>query len=127
MLKIIGYSKVILNTGVISRSLSTTPALSDQHWREENGLPLNPNSYGPLTNLPDYSYVDGRPTPLGTNQKKRVQHQQEIARKMVSALKELDYAKQRFVDMKSSKEAEKKRIIDNKLKPKGHLLLKKNK
>ncbi|XP_055856847.1 39S ribosomal protein L52, mitochondrial [Episyrphus balteatus] len=127
MLKIVGGYRIILRTGVLSRNLSTTPALADQYWREDHGLPTNPNSEGPLTNLPDYSFVDGRITPLGTNQKKRIQHQQEIARKMVTAIKELDYAKKRFVDMKASKEAEKKRIIENKLKPKGHLLLKKDK
>lgn len=27
----------------------------------------NPNIFGPLTNLPDYSYMDGRPTPLGVS------------------------------------------------------------
>lgn len=37
----------------------------DINWREKNRLPLNPTSHGPLTNLPDYTFLDGRPTPLG--------------------------------------------------------------
>lgn len=37
----------------------------DQDWRREKRLAQNPNSEGPLTNLPDYTYMDGRPTPLG--------------------------------------------------------------
>lgn len=127
MLKISACSRLIIYSKVLSRNLSTTSTLANQHWREDHGLPLNPNSDGPLTNLPDYSFVDGRTTPLGTNQKKRIEHQQEIARKMVSAIKELDYAKKRHAEMKASKEAEKKQILENKLKPKGHLLLKKDK
>lgn len=38
---------------------------SDARWRNENGLPANRSSFGPLTNLPDYTFMDGRPTPLG--------------------------------------------------------------
>lgn len=38
---------------------------SDAPWRAENGLPANRSSFGPLTNLPDYTFLDGRPTPLG--------------------------------------------------------------
>ena len=34
-------------------------------WREARGLPNNPNKESILTTLPDYSYLDGRPTPLG--------------------------------------------------------------
>jgi len=30
-------------------------------------LPVNPNKESPLTYLPDYTYMDGRPTPLGVN------------------------------------------------------------
>lgn len=41
----------------------------DRKWREEHGLPKNSNSFGPLTNLPDYTFLDGRPTPLGVSAK----------------------------------------------------------
>lgn len=34
-------------------------------WRYARGLPRNPNTAGPLTDLPDYTFMDGRPTPLG--------------------------------------------------------------
>ena len=48
---------------VICRGLSSTPALSKQ-WREEKGLPRNRNAEGVLTDTPDFTYLDGRPTPL---------------------------------------------------------------
>lgn len=41
--------------------------LIDQEWRHDQRLPANPNKEGPLTNLPDFTYMDGRPTPLGVN------------------------------------------------------------
>lgn len=40
---------------------------SDAKWRRENNLPSCPSSFGPLTNLPDYTFEDGRPTPLGVS------------------------------------------------------------
>ncbi|EDW09174.2 39S ribosomal protein L52, mitochondrial [Drosophila mojavensis] len=97
----------------------------DQGWRAAKGLPENPNAFGPLTNLPDYTYLDGRPTPLGSNQHRRLLKQQEIAAKIVELSSELDFAKERHERLKKQAQAEKQRIIQNKLKPKGHLLLKK--
>ncbi|XP_030556067.1 39S ribosomal protein L52, mitochondrial [Drosophila novamexicana] len=97
----------------------------DQSWRAGKGLPENPNAFGPLTNMPDYTYLDGRTTPLGSNQKKRLMKQQEIAAKIVELSSELDFAKQRHERLKMQAQAEKQRILQNKLKPKGHLLLKK--
>lgn len=39
----------------------------DIAWRMKRRLPKNPTSEGPLTDLPDFSYLDGRPTPLGVS------------------------------------------------------------
>lgn len=51
-----------------ARNISCTSKLHlDQKWREERGLPANPNEFGPLTNLPDYTFLDGRPTPMGVS------------------------------------------------------------
>lgn len=38
---------------------------SDAKWRTQQGVTANRNAFGPLTNLPDFTYLDGRPTPLG--------------------------------------------------------------
>ncbi|XP_039955535.1 39S ribosomal protein L52, mitochondrial [Bactrocera neohumeralis] len=97
----------------------------DQKWREQKGLPGNPNAFGPLTNLPDYSFLDGRATPLGSNQKRRLKKQQEIAAKIVTLSGELDFAKKRYARIQTEEAAAKENVIKNKLKPKGHLLLKK--
>ncbi|KAH8254680.1 hypothetical protein KR032_011616 [Drosophila birchii] len=126
------------------RNIAVTAARSiDQKWRADKGLPENPNAFGPLTNMPDYTFLDGRTTPLGvgipskycmnscltrialqSNQKRRLLKQQEIASKIVELSGELEFAKQRHERLKAEAAAEKQRIIQNKLKPKGHLLLK---
>lgn len=43
-------------------------------WRRDRRMPKNPTSSGPLTDLPDYSFMDGRPTPLGVNEKTPIIH-----------------------------------------------------
>ncbi|SPP73570.1 39S ribosomal protein L52, mitochondrial isoform X1 [Drosophila guanche] len=115
-------------TGIGQRHVATTAARAiDQKWRADKGLPENPNAFGPLTNLPDYTFLDGRPTPLGSNQKKRLLKQQEIATKIVELSGELEFAKQRYERNKVAAATEKQRIIENKLKPKGHLMLQQKK
>lgn len=41
------------------------------------GLEPNPNVFGPLRNLPDYSFVDGRPVPLGFKKSEALQLQKK--------------------------------------------------
>jgi len=43
------------------------------------GLTSNPNTSNPLTNLPDYSFKDGRPTPIGVRQLARMETQRKYA------------------------------------------------
>jgi large subunit ribosomal protein L52 len=42
-------------------------------------MAANPNAYGPLVDGPDYSFIDGRPTPPGSGKVKRAVEQREIA------------------------------------------------
>jgi hypothetical protein len=44
-----------------------------------HGLPSNPNSYGSLTDLPDYTFVDGRRTPAGSGKLRRAKEQEAFA------------------------------------------------
>ncbi|XP_004520622.1 39S ribosomal protein L52, mitochondrial [Ceratitis capitata] len=126
MLRIPNYLINVAQNVTITRQISCTSMRAlDQKWREDKGLPGNPNAFGPLTNLPDYSFLDGRPTPLGANQKRRLQKQQEIAAKIVTLNGELDFAKKRYARIQAEKNSERENILNNKLKPKGHLLLKK--
>ncbi|XP_067634191.1 large ribosomal subunit protein mL52 [Eurosta solidaginis] len=126
MLKISNALINIAENVASSRQLSSTAVRSiDQKWREQKGLPVNSNAFGPLTNLPDYTFLDGRPTPLGSNQKRRLQKQQEIAVKIVNLSGELDFAKKRYARIQAEQAAAKESVVKGKLKPKGHLMLKK--
>ncbi|XP_075165963.1 mitochondrial ribosomal protein L52 [Haematobia irritans] len=123
MLRISKNVGELVNKSFTRNVASTSKLYLDQRWREGNGLPANPNSFGPLTNLPDYTYLDGRPTPMGSNQRKRLIKQQEIAAKIVTLSKELDMAKQRFQNLKQKEQEDRQKVMQAKLKPKGKLLL----
>ncbi|CAO1428922.1 unnamed protein product [Diamesa tonsa] len=99
----------------------------DQKWRQEKRLAENPNMEGPLTNLPDFTYMDGRPTPLGQRQKRRVFQQRDMAQQILTGNQELKFAVDRHQKIQESEKNKRQSIFDNKLKPKGHLLLKKEK
>lgn len=86
---------------------------------------MNPNACGILTDKPDYSYVDGRPTPMGARQRQRLLKQKEIAAKIIALTSEMDFAIERHKQLQVEAENTKKAILASKLKPKGELLYKK--
>lgn len=93
--------------------------------------------------------MDGRPTPLGVRSKcmtifqhfavltrnspyqfqarqtARVKKQREYAQKIVTAIREVDFAKERYQKITQATADERQSIMDGKLKPKGTMLLKK--
>nr|CAI5823841.1 unnamed protein product [Callosobruchus analis] len=103
---------------------TTCPMVINQKWRKERGMPLNPNAHGVLTDSPDYTYIDGRLTPYGVGQKKRILKQREIVSQIVDLTKEIDYAVDRHKQLQQEEEKRKQAILDKKLKPKGLALLK---
>ncbi|KAF9408946.1 hypothetical protein HW555_011522 [Spodoptera exigua] len=110
---------------LVSRALSNSPTLLSKHWREERGLSRNRNAEGILTDAPDFTYLDGRPTPLLQKQKKRMLRQREFASKIFEMCSELDFAKERYNYIEASKEQERQNFIANRLKAKGDALNKK--
>lgn len=92
-------------------------------WREEKKLPQNPNSFGPLTNLPDYSFANGKPVPYGSNQKRRIDAQRGHLVRIQELAGEIDYAVERHARIQKEIQEKKQRIIDSKLKEKGKVLL----
>ncbi|CAL1677180.1 unnamed protein product [Lasius platythorax] len=97
----------------------------NQRWREKHGLTANPNAFGLLTNLPDYTFKDGKPTPLGIRQKGRLDKQRDYAAKVIKLVGEIDYAVERHAKMQEKEKQRRQQILDSKLKPKGDLLLQK--
>lgn len=60
---------------------------------------------------------------LQANQKKKLLQQRDLATKIVTMSKEMDFALERYNKLQEEKQREKKSILESKLKPKGHLLL----
>lgn len=56
----------------------------------------------------------------------RLEKQREIAAKIVQKIKEVDFAKENYKQKLLATEQTRQSILDNKLKPKGKLLTKKN-
>lgn len=108
-----------------SSSLSKTAVLSlDQRWRISQGLPMNANACGVLTDGPDYTFLDGRLTPYGMNQKKRIARQREVRDQIIHLSGEIDFAVDRHKQKQIEEKQRKQNILDKKLKPKGMALLK---
>ncbi|XP_011501449.1 PREDICTED: 39S ribosomal protein L52, mitochondrial [Ceratosolen solmsi marchali] len=116
-------SRILIMSNIgcrLSRKLHCNPIMCiDIKWREENKLPINPNSFGPLTNLPDYSFSDGRVVPYSTRQKNRIDKQRELLIKMKQMISEIDFAVVRHEQLKLKAEQEKQKIISAKLKKKN--------
>jgi len=109
-----------------SSSFSTAQTLFvGQDWRAERGLSRNPNAHGPLTDLPDISYADGRPAPLAFAQQMRILRHREYAGTIMKLSKEVDFAVERYHKLKEAEKEGRATILRNKLKPKGEKLLEK--
>ncbi|XP_023940928.2 39S ribosomal protein L52, mitochondrial [Bicyclus anynana] len=110
---------------LMSRPFSWTQVAHMKQWRISKGLSANRNAEGVLTDGPDYTYLDGRPTPLLVKQKMRMLKQQNYANQIVTLCSELDFAKKRHQEILNAKEQERQDIINDRLKPKGKVMLKK--
>ncbi|XP_063977103.1 large ribosomal subunit protein mL52 [Diachasmimorpha longicaudata] len=106
----------------INQIHTTTATQLDQSWRQRERLPENPNAFGPLTNFPDYSYKDGRPTPFGTRMLTRINKQRAILKKVRQLTSEVDYAVKRYDRIQRENNESRANIIGSKLKPKGEKL-----
>ncbi|XP_067173279.1 large ribosomal subunit protein mL52-like [Apteryx mantelli] len=61
-------------------------------WRVEQGFAPSTAGYGPLRDLPDWSFVDGRPAPLWKGQIRRLQENEAFARRAVQLSQSLEAA-----------------------------------
>ncbi|XP_071374412.1 large ribosomal subunit protein mL52 [Centroberyx affinis] len=109
-----------------SRTFSTTcGAQAGQKWRKEHGLSRSGSEYGPLTDLPDWSFADGTPAPPLKGQIRRKQEREVLARRIMMLNSEVD----KGMEVWREKQEEARRVEEHKksllLKPKGKLLSKK--
>ncbi|XP_020665386.2 large ribosomal subunit protein mL52 [Pogona vitticeps] len=107
----------------VSRNLHcSTVDQSCGPWRVKHGLPVNPSMHGPLTDLPDWTFADGRPAPPMKRQLLRKEKNKELARRVVMLSKEIDHGIEKWEARQREKKQEEEAKQLNKLQPKGGFL-----
>ncbi|XP_051051698.1 39S ribosomal protein L52, mitochondrial isoform X2 [Phodopus roborovskii] len=104
----------------VRRLHCSAAARAGSQWRLKQGLAANPSGYGPLTELPDWSFADGRPAPPMKGQLRRQAQREKLARRVVLLTQEMDAGLQAWKLRQQKLEEERKQ--ENGLKPKGILL-----
>uniref|UniRef100_A0A8D1MA16 Large ribosomal subunit protein mL52 n=1 Tax=Sus scrofa TaxID=9823 RepID=A0A8D1MA16_PIG len=112
---------ILLSTGV-RRLHCGTAAQAGSQWRLQQGFAANPSGYGPLTELPDWSYADGRPAPPMKGQLRRKAQREKFARRVVLLSQEMDAGLQAWQLRQQEKLQEEEGKQKNALKSKGALL-----
>ncbi|XP_037982528.1 39S ribosomal protein L52, mitochondrial isoform X2 [Motacilla alba alba] len=64
-------------------------------WREAQGLSPSPAGPGPLRDLPDWSFADGRPSPPWRGQQRRERERRDTACRALALSRSLEAAKRR--------------------------------
>lgn len=82
--------------------------------------------YREFADAPDWSYLDGRPAPLGSGQRKRYLQQVEYNQAIQRMIHEVDTAKTAEAERIQKIAETKQQIIANKLRPKGKDLFSEN-
>ncbi|XP_069319365.1 large ribosomal subunit protein mL52 isoform X2 [Eulemur rufifrons] len=103
----------------VRRLHRSAAAWAGSQWRLQQGLAANPSGYGPLTELPDWSYADGRPAPPMKGQLRRKAEREKFARRVVLLSQEMDAGLQAWQLRQQEKLQEEERKQKNALKPKG--------
>ncbi|XP_015911644.1 large ribosomal subunit protein mL52 [Parasteatoda tepidariorum] len=88
-------------------------------WRIKHGIPAKGAEYGPLTDLPDWSYADGRPAPLSEGQKRKIRLNKEYCEQIIKLSKEVDEVNELNMEKALKEESLRQKAIKNRLKQKG--------
>ncbi|XP_014291437.1 large ribosomal subunit protein mL52 [Halyomorpha halys] len=99
-------------------NFSTLRALQAQHeWIVSRWVPPKRNDI--LINLPDYTFLDQRPSPYGTRQRRRIEQQKMYTAKIVKLTSEVDLAMTLYKQREAAKQASIDERISKKLTEKG--------
>ncbi|XP_048373556.1 39S ribosomal protein L52, mitochondrial [Sphaerodactylus townsendi] len=105
---------------LVSRSFhSSSTNQAGKLWRLKHALPENGSDYGPMTDLPDWSFADGRPAPPMKGYLRRQEKNREFARRIAMISSEIDRGMEKWEtnQREQRQQAEEKR--QNRLLPKG--------
>ncbi|XP_033026843.1 39S ribosomal protein L52, mitochondrial isoform X2 [Lacerta agilis] len=85
-----------------------------------HGFPINPSHYGPLTDLPDWSFADGRPAPPMKNHLRRKEKNENLARRIAMISAEMDQGVEKWKAKQNEREQQAEEKRRNRLQPKGN-------
>ncbi|XP_077170187.1 large ribosomal subunit protein mL52 [Paroedura picta] len=91
-------------------------------WRLKHALPRNGSDYGPITDLPDWSFADGRPAPPMKGYVRRQERNIELARRIAMLSSEMDRGIEKWAARQREREQQAEEKRRNRLQPKGDLL-----
>ncbi|XP_042332361.1 39S ribosomal protein L52, mitochondrial [Sceloporus undulatus] len=89
-------------------------------WRVRQGLPVNSSQFGPLTDLPDWSFADGRPAPPMKGYLSRQEKNAELARRVAMISAEMDHGIEKWEAQQREQERQAQEKRCNRLQPKGN-------
>ncbi|XP_069817732.1 large ribosomal subunit protein mL52 [Dendropsophus ebraccatus] len=102
------------------RSLHNSSLLcAGQDWRIKHGIARSGSEYGPLTDLPDWSFADGRPAPLWKGQNRRKEENKEFASHIVMLSNEVDQGMKKWTEKQETLKEQQQLKQRNQLKPKA--------
>jgi len=78
----------------------------NRYWRAQNNLPANDEDHGPLTELPDYSYINGESARMSTSQRKTYDFNASVVRRIHELDSELAQAKAIYAEKIASSMAD---------------------
>ncbi|XP_043855474.1 39S ribosomal protein L52, mitochondrial-like [Dromiciops gliroides] len=87
-------------------------------WRTQQGLATSPSGNGPLTELPDWSYANGRCATPMKGQLQRKAQREKFARRVVLLSQEMNAGLKTWEQKQQEKRQEEEKKLQNLLKPK---------
>uniref|UniRef100_A0A670YY43 Large ribosomal subunit protein mL52 n=1 Tax=Pseudonaja textilis TaxID=8673 RepID=A0A670YY43_PSETE len=87
-----------------------------------HGLPENPSDQGLTTDLPDWSFADGRPAPPMAGHLRRQEKKRELVRRIAQLSSELDHGMKKWEAKQKKQEEDQEEKRRKRLRPKGDSL-----
>ncbi|XP_059806695.1 39S ribosomal protein L52, mitochondrial isoform X2 [Hypanus sabinus] len=104
----------------VTRAFSCGPVCrAGSQWRLEHGLSRSGTEYGPLTDLPDWSFADGRPAPPMKGYIRRRQEAAQMAGRIVMLTNELQRGIEQWESEQAVLRRQQEEQLKSQLRPKG--------
>ncbi|XP_015265173.1 PREDICTED: 39S ribosomal protein L52, mitochondrial [Gekko japonicus] len=91
-------------------------------WRLKHAMPENGSQYGPMTDLPDWSFADGCPAPPMKGYLRRKEKNTEFVRRLAMISSEVDHRMEKWAAKVREQEQQAEEKRRNRLQPKGGIL-----